>query len=144
MVEPSITVESTWPEATLLARLRASLDQADEALLCVAFVNLKGVGLLHRQLRRLGGSTRLLVTTGFADVSPALNEVAGLGAAIRVFNLPGGTYHPKLYLTRGAGGGAAMVGSANLIGGLVANIETSLVVQGDISASVALGCLAAR
>src|SRR4051794_15590524 len=92
-------VVATWPQQQLLPTLRGALDRADQALLCVAFANAKGVHLLERQLDRLGDHTRLLLTTVFADSSPAIALASDYGARVRVLNLAGGTFHPKLYLT---------------------------------------------
>jgi hypothetical protein len=41
-----------------------------------------------------------------------------------VLNPAGGKFHPKLYLTRSPASAVAVVGSANLTSGLVANIDT--------------------
>jgi len=108
------------------------LDQADEALLAVAFVSESGVHLLHKQLRRLGPRTRLLVTTTFGTTKPAALDMASdLGADVRTLNPGGGTYHPKAFLTRTSGGNAAaVVGSSNLTGGLIVNVEVATTLRG--------------
>ncbi len=46
-----------------------------------------------------------------------------LGARVRVLNPRGGTFHAKVYLGQTARAIEAVVGSANLTGGLVTNIE---------------------
>jgi hypothetical protein len=123
---------ATWPEPLLLAEVRRSLAEADDALLCVAFANAKGVNLLGPQLGRLGSRCRLVVTSTFGGetTATALGLAAGLGVAVRVLNPSASTFHPKLYLARKRPGAVAVVGSANLTGGLVSNIEAAVVMTG--------------
>src|SRR5689334_20355197 len=96
-----VRVASTWPDGELLRTLRGSLDEAETALLCVAFVNQPGLRLVQPQLERLSSDARLLVTTVFSDVSVALNEAADWGVDVRTLNWRGGTFHPKMYLMQG-------------------------------------------
>ena len=49
---------------------------------------------------------------------------------VRVLNPPQGTFHPKLYLARQEQEIRAAVGSANLTGGLIANVESVAVLSG--------------
>src|ERR1700690_2783856 len=42
----------------------------------------------------------------------------------------GGTYHPKVYLARRGDEATAIIGSANLTGGLVNNVEAAIVLRG--------------
>ena len=108
------------------------LTGADEALLCSAFVAEAGVHLLTPQLRALSGRVRLLATTVFGSTSPAaLNLAADLGTDVRVFNERRGTYHPKMYLARREDRAIALIGSANLTGGLVVNVEAGALLEGS-------------
>ncbi len=114
--------------------MRATLDQADEALVCVAFVREAGVHLLSSQLARLGPRTRMVATTFGSTTPGALTMAQGFGAHLKTLN-PGGTgsYHPKLYLGRWTNGqAAAVVGSANLTSGLVGNIEVGTAIWGTL------------
>ena len=90
------------------------------------------MNLLQPQLSRLADRCRLLVTSAFGaeTTGVAVAAAADLRVQVRVLNPAGGTFHPKLYLTRRAASAVAVVGSANLASGLVANIETALVVAG--------------
>jgi hypothetical protein len=45
----------TWPRNDLLSAVRQALTEAEEALVCVAFVNRRGVNLLEPQLTGLAG-----------------------------------------------------------------------------------------
>jgi len=123
---------SSTHDGSLLRSIRTTLDEADEALLAVAFVSESGVHLLRKQLQRLGPRTRLLVTTTFGTTTPAaLDMASGLGADVRTLNPGGGTYHPKAFLTRTTdGAAAAVVGSSNLTGGLIVNVEVATTLRG--------------
>lgn len=124
---------ATWPDNDLLPAIRRALAGADDALLCVAFVNRKGINLLEPQLASLADRCRLLVTSAFGGdtTGDALAAAADLRVRVRVLNPSGGTFHPKLYLARAPRSTVAVVGSANLTSGLVGNIETALVVSGQ-------------
>ena len=121
-------------DGSLLQALRDNLANADEALLAVAFVNEAGVHLLSKQLRQLGDKTRLLATTTFGTTTGAgLAMASSLGTQLRTLNPSGGTFHSKAFLTRRNNGDAALViGSSNLTGGLLSNIEVATVVRGTM------------
>ena len=59
----------------------------------------------------------------------ALNAVAALHGRVKVLN-PSGTHHPKLYVGRRGERIDAVIGSANLSGGLYANIEVATWLRG--------------
>ena len=86
-------------------------------------------------LERLGARARLIVTSVFTSNASALSLAAEMGTRIRILNPSGGTYHPKLYLSRGAGGASAFIGSANLTSGLVGNIEIGVALSGSPTAA---------
>jgi hypothetical protein len=55
----------------------------------------------------------------------------GLGLEVRVLNPGSGrTFHPKLYLGAGTRGAGAVIGSANLTGGLATNYEAAVALDG--------------
>jgi len=127
MTASSVHVESFREP---LEAVRRVLDGADEALLGVAFVQRRGVNLVERALQNVG-SGRLVITTVFGSTtSEGLDAMRYLGFGVRVLNPRGGTFHPKLYLARHGHEIAAVVGSANLTSGLVANIELVAVLRG--------------
>src|SRR4051812_21078031 len=133
-----VTVLGTRDEPRLLDELRRTLDSADEALLCVAFANKGGVHLVRDQLRGLGKrNARLLATTTFGSTTPAaLTECHELGIAVRTFNPPCGSYHPKLYLTRSPREETALIASSNLTGGLANNYEIGTLLRGSTARDV--------
>ena len=125
----------TTADGSLLRAVQSVLDEAEEALLCVAFVQERGVRLLEPSLKKLadrGGHSRLLATTTFeSSTSAGLTLAHALGMATRVLNPAGGsTYHPKVYLGRSSRQLHAVVGSANLTGGLVSNVEAAVARRG--------------
>jgi len=122
---------ATTADGSLLRAVRETLHRADEAHLCVAFASEQGVHLLGRELKRLGGHAHLLVTTTFGTTTPAaLNMAIDLGVDLGVPNPGGGTFHPKLYVSRWGDHAAAVIGSANLTGGLIANVEVASYLRG--------------
>ena len=87
---------TTRGENTLLAGLRSTLAGADQALLCVAFVQAAGVQLLRPQLAGIAASTRLLVTTMFGQSSPeALYMARGLGMSVSILNYGRARFTPR-------------------------------------------------
>jgi hypothetical protein len=125
----------TTSDRSLLHAVRSTLDAADEAFLCVAFVQEKGLHLLEKELdalKRRKVRARLLVTTTFQTTSAsALTMANGLGLDVRVLNPGSGrTFHPKLYLGTSSSGANAVIGSANLTGGLATNFEAAVSLRG--------------
>ena len=137
-MEPDVTVVSTWPDADLLQAIRDTLGGADEAILATAFVDSLGVQLLDAELKVLGPSCRLLVTSVFDRnrTDAALSLAHQRGVQTRVLNWSKGTYHPKLYLAKTGAVSRAVVGSANLTSGLFANVELATSMSGQTSQPV--------
>lgn len=125
----------TTSDRSLLHAVRSTLDGAREAFLCVAFVQERGLYLLERELeglQRRKAPARLLVTTTFQTTSSsALAMARGLGLDVRVLNPGSGrTFHPKLYLGTAGTAASAVIGSANLTGGLATNYEAAVALEG--------------
>lgn len=123
----------TAPTGGLLAAVRSTLADADEALVCVAFAQTRGVHLIGQELAALSsrGGSRVLVTTVMGSTpAPALAALTDTGASVRVLNPGGATYHPKVFLGRKGSALHAVVGSANLTSGLVANVEAGTFLRG--------------
>ena len=125
----------TTTDRSLLRAVRGTLDGAERALLCVAFVQQRGVHLVEKELRALAdrrADTRLVVTTTFDTTDQAALGLAhGLGVRVRVLNPgSGSTYHPKLYLGSRGERARAVIGSANLTGGLATNVEAAVWLSG--------------
>jgi HKD family nuclease len=126
----------TTSDRSLLHAVRTTLGEADDAFLCVAFVQEKGLHLLEKELaglHRRKARSRLLVTTTFqTTTTSALAMARGLGLEVRVLNPGSGrTFHPKLYLGADRLGARAVIGSANLTGGLFANLEAAVSLDGS-------------
>ncbi len=125
----------TTSDRSLLHAVRSTLVAAEEAFLCVAFVQERGLHLLERELegmQRRKAAFRLLVTTTFQTTSSAaLTMASGLGLEVRVLNPGSGrTFHPKLYLGVAREAASAVIGSANLTGGLATNYEAAVELTG--------------
>jgi hypothetical protein len=124
---------TTRDENTLLAGLRSALTDVEEAFLCVAFAQTAGVHLLRSQLEGVRSSKRLLVTTTFGQSSPEALHLAGrLGVSVSILNPAASTFHPKMYLARTGSAAVAVIGSPNLTGGLVSNVEAAVVLRGTV------------
>lgn len=123
----------TAPTGGLLAAVRRTLEHGDEALVCVAFAQARGVHLVAKELEAVAkrGTARVVVTTTLGTSSPAaLSAIRGCGVELRVLNPGGATYHPKVFLARTGNRVRAVVGSANLTSGLVANVEAAMALHG--------------
>src|SRR3954451_2564968 len=132
MAAPSDVTVETFDQP--LTAVRRVLDDADEALLGVAFVQQRGVNLIEHQLAGLRDG-RLVCTTAFGSTtSTGLDGAQSRGLAVRVLNPRQGTFHPKLYLGRRGRVARAAIGSANLTGGLISNVESVAVLSGDVDA----------
>jgi HKD family nuclease len=131
----AVLVETvTTRDLALLDRVRMMLREADEVLLCVAFADRRGVGLIERELesrQQRAAATRLLVTTVFGTTqSAALAQAQTAGVEVRRLNPGGHTYHPKVYLGIHGARMRAVVGSANLTAGLATNLEAAVFLDG--------------
>jgi HKD family nuclease len=117
----------------ILDALRLTLEGAEEAILCSAFIRRAGVHLVEPQLSSLGDQARLVATSTFggASTGEAFAALADLRTRLRVTNPSRGTFHPKLYVARSRRFARALVGSANLTGGLVANVEAAVLLEGS-------------
>lgn len=126
----------TAPDAGFLNAVRATLAASDDSVLCVAFVQERGVRLLAKEFDdawRRGAKTRLLVTTAFdrgGATGNALAVARDFGVDVRVHNHAHGTYHPKLYLGACGDRAQAVIGSANLTFGLAGNVEVGVALSG--------------
>ncbi|MHB8877794.1 MAG: phospholipase D family protein [Myxococcaceae bacterium] len=121
-------------DQSLLGAVRQTLAGAEVGLLCVAFVHSRGVHLIEKELAGLSERGRLVVTTTFDQTNgAALSVAANLGTRVRTLNPgSGSTYHPKVYLGRRGRRVDAVVGSANLTGGLATNVEVGVVMRGTL------------
>ncbi len=133
---------ATHPRRDLLPALREMLAAADDAVLASAFIDTRGIHLVGAELRDLGPRCRLVATSAFGGdrTHAAFAAATELGTRCRVLNPSRGTFHPKVIVTHRNGGTQALVGSANLTAGLVANIEAGVIVDG--SAAAEIGALA--
>ena len=126
----------TTTDQSLLRSVRRTLEGAEEAFLCVAFAQDKGIFLLDQEIRALQerrASARLLVTTTFATTSTsALAMAIQRGVEVKVLNPgSGSTFHPKIYLGRTKRLARAVIASANLTGGLATNVEAAVMLEGS-------------
>ena len=131
----SSSVPGDPTDYSLLARVRQTITTSEDVLCCVAFVQSKGVHLIQKELEAAQAArarARLLATTVFqSSEASALDALIRLGADVRVINPGSGqTYHPKLYLGRQGQNARAVIGSANLTGGLATNVEVAVALEG--------------
>jgi len=122
---------------SLLRAVRHTLTGAERVLICTAFVKEAGIHLISRELEALRTrrqQVRLLLTTTWGSTtSAAIERARALNVEVGVYNYGGGTFHPKVFLGIGERGRCrAVIGSANLTGGLAANVEAGLAVEGTL------------
>lgn len=131
---------ATRPRGDLLPTLRDLLATADDAVLAMAFVDTRGIHLVGTELRDLGVRCRLVATSVFSGdrTHAAFAAATELGTRCRILNPSRGTFHPKVIVAHRNGGPQAMVGSANLTAGLVANVEAGVVVDGPAAEEISL------
>lgn len=129
---------ATWPRRDLLPALREMLAGADDAVLASAFIDTRGIHLIGAELRALGPRGRLVATSAFRGdrAHAAFSAAAELGTRCRVLNPARGTFHPKVVVSNRAGSTQALVGSANLTAGLLANVEVGVILDGSAAAEV--------
>jgi HKD family nuclease len=131
-LQKDIEIFGGKPNGGLLKGIRSVFDDATESILCVAFINRAGVALIENELQKLGPSARVLLTSVFGSTTqPALHTLQRLGCRVKILNLSGGTYHPKLYLAGARRFSTAAIGSANLTSGLIKNVEVMSRFRGD-------------
>lgn len=107
-----------------------------------AFVRWAGLSLLHPQLREFADRPGADVT-GFVGIDLGgttvealtyLSELPNSTIKIVKSNQDSVVFHPKIYEFSGAAGSLTVVGSSNMtMGGLLSNVEASLVLVGDPS-----------
>lgn len=129
---------ATRPRGDLLPTLRGLLGSADDAVLAMAFVDTRGIHLVGAELRDLGVRGRLVATSVFSGdrTHAAFAAAAELGTRCRLLNPSRGTFHPKVIVAHRNGSPQAMVGSANLTTGLLANVEAGVVVDGSAAEEI--------
>ncbi len=129
---------ATHPHRDLLPELRNMLAGADDAVVASAFIDTRGIHLVGAELRALGPQCRLVATSAFRGdrAHAAFAAATELGTRCRVLNPARGTFHPKVIVTHRNGSTQALVGSANLTAGLVANVEAGVIVDGPAAAEV--------
>ncbi len=124
------------------------LDEAEEVFIAVAFLKMSGLSHFEKQLRQLAKDkvpVTLVVGLNFAITEPAaLQRLYSLRKRHQNFALYLGrydaksqTFHPKIYASRKAKRFQLLSGSANLTnGGLGANHEASVFLEGNVQAEV--------
>lgn len=126
------TIVGHSTDRSMLDALRYTLAGADEAILCSAFVRRAGVHLIEPQLTALADRARLVATSTFSGSSTneAFAALSNLDTRLRIANPSRGTFHPKLYVAKSRRSARALLGSANLTGGLVTNVEVAVLLDG--------------
>lgn len=129
---------ATHPGRDLLPALRDLLATADDAVLASAFIDSRGIHLVGAELRALGPRCRLVATSVFRGdrTHAAFAAATELGTRCRVLNPARGTFHPKVVVTHSKGSTQALVGSANLTAGLVANVEAGVIVESSAATEI--------
>ena len=115
-----------------------SIPDVEKVLVSVAFANLNGLDALEKSLRPVALQTKLFIGIRNGITSAQALE-KGLQIGCSVYAVDTGTpsivFHPKVYLSRNRHEICMIVGSANMTGGgLLSNVEASLMARGQITA----------
>lgn len=114
-----------------------NLSDIDRCLICVAFMNAAGAGMVAEKLSALSNGLQLFVGIRNGVTSKQSIEILKskniwpicVDTATQAF-----IFHPKVYLAQSHTSATLITGSANFTsGGLIKNIEASLVVNLDLT-----------
>ena len=112
------------------------VEDIEQVIVSVAFVNRSGTELLEKQLNEYSAKTKAFIGIR-NDITSTQGAKHLLDLGISLFLVDTGSrsilFHPKLYLVRGAARARLVIGSANLtIGGLNNNIEAGIAIELDL------------
>lgn len=109
--------------------IEQAIEFADEIIICTAFLKNSGLSELLEKINQKAFKSTFFVGTNFYQTEPdALRRLYNCGHTIYLNRDKTPTFHPKIFLFRTQDKIRLIIGSANLTsGGLVSNIETSLV-----------------
>lgn len=112
------------------------VDDVQQIIISVAFVNLGGVEQLESKLRAHEGKATAYIGIR-NDITTLQGAMRLLDLGVDLYTVDTGTrhviYHPKIYLVRGARHAKLIIGSANLTpGGMNNNIEAGIIVECDL------------
>lgn len=125
----------------LLDVIQPSIEQSEECRIAVAYLSMRGVGLIESAIRRClenGGYVEFLVGLDLSVTDPkalwTLYQMSQVGLNISCYCLtelgPSVVYHPKLYVVKTEDVVTIVIGSSNLTeGGLKQNVEVNALIQ---------------
>ena len=113
------------------------VDEIQRLLLCVAFVNNDGVGLISNLVRPYADKTMMIIGINNGITSrQAIDSLLDIGIVPWCINTAAQdiTFHPKTYMAVGKDTAMLVNGSANMTrGGIIGNIEASFCATFDLA-----------
>lgn len=120
-------------ERSLHDALRLVLDRAEEAVLCFAVVRRAGVHLVEAELTSLAERGRV-VTTPMArggSTRTAIDALHEANLKVRIIEPTRGRFQARTAIARRGPTTRALIGSAELSAGLLTDIQTAVLLEGD-------------
>lgn len=116
---------------THLTEILRAIESSEEIIICVAFLKCSGLNFLIAKINEKKGKVKFYVGLDFYLTEPtALRQLLNFGHKVFLTEKPKATFHPKIFYFKTKNNITAFVGSSNLTsGGLITNIETSVVFQ---------------
>lgn len=116
---------------THLTEILRAIESSEEIIICVAFLKCSGLNFLIEKINKKKGKVIFYVGLDFYLTEPtALRQLLNFGHKVFLTEKPKATFHPKIFYFKTKNNITAFVGSSNLTsGGLITNIETSVVFQ---------------
>jgi len=116
---------------THLTEILRAIESSEEIIICVAFLKCSGLNFLIEKINEKKGKVKFYVGLDFYLTEPtALRQLLNFGHKVFLAEKPKATFHPKIFYFKTKNNITAFVGSSNLTsGGLITNIETSVVFQ---------------
>ncbi|WP_394777141.1 phospholipase D-like domain-containing protein [Flavobacterium sp.] len=111
-----------------LSEIIKALENADEIIICTAFLKMSGLNFLIEKINLKDFKTIFYVGTNFYQTEPAaLKKLYSDGHTIFLNTNKKPTFHPKIFYFKNEKNITVFVGSSNLTsGGLLTNVETSI------------------
>jgi len=114
------------------------IEQADEIIICVAFLKSSGLDFIIDKLKSQTGNCTFYIGTDYFLTEPnAIRKLSKQGHLIFRTQKKGITFHPKIYYFKKGNSISILIGSANMTGGgLESNYEVSFLIETNSNSTI--------